>query len=306
MKDSPYFKQAQLMLRTIPHVAAEERFALKGGTAINLFVRDMPRLSVDIDLTYVPVDEPRDAALDNINDALVRIATVIEAAIPGTQVQESREPESQRVTKLVVVGAQSRIKIEPNPVIRGSVFPTEERDLTPQAEDIFELSATARTVSIADLYGGKLCAALDRQHPRDLFDVKVLMENEGITDEIRKAFIVYLASHDRPINELLAPKQKNTRNVYNAEFVGMTEDATPYDELIATWERLVKTIHGELTEREKEFLLSLKMGEPDWSLLDIPGIDRLPAVQWKLQNIRRMRKEKHSEALRKLQAVLLK
>ena len=62
MNNSPYFKQAQLMLRVIPHVAAETCFALKGGTAINLFLRDMPRLSVDIDLTYLPL-EPRPLAV---------------------------------------------------------------------------------------------------------------------------------------------------------------------------------------------------------------------------------------------------
>jgi predicted nucleotidyltransferase component of viral defense system len=90
LKDSPYFKQAELMLKTIPHVAAETCFALKGGTAINLFVRDMPRLSVDIDLTYLPVDKPRDAALNKMSDALARIADAIKKAIAGTRVQETR------------------------------------------------------------------------------------------------------------------------------------------------------------------------------------------------------------------------
>jgi predicted nucleotidyltransferase component of viral defense system len=58
MKDSPYYKQVELMLKIIPLVAAERCFALKGGTAINLFVRDMPRFSVDIDLTYLAIVRP--------------------------------------------------------------------------------------------------------------------------------------------------------------------------------------------------------------------------------------------------------
>ena len=50
-----YRRQVQLLIRVLPSIAEEACFALKGGTAINLFVRDMPRLSVDIDLTYLPV-----------------------------------------------------------------------------------------------------------------------------------------------------------------------------------------------------------------------------------------------------------
>lgn len=144
------------MLRAIPPVAAEACFALKGGTAINLFVRDMPRLSVDIDLAYLPVDEPRDTALKKSSEALGRIAAAIKKTIPGARVQESRAQKSDRVTRLIVVRGQTRIKIEPNEVIRGSVFPVEERELTRRAEDIFKRSVTARTLSVADLYGGIL------------------------------------------------------------------------------------------------------------------------------------------------------
>jgi predicted nucleotidyltransferase component of viral defense system len=237
LKDSPYFKQAELMLKTIPHVAAETCFALKGGTAINLFVRDMPRVSVDIDLTYLRMDEPREAALKKMSDAIERIAGSIKRGIGGTRVQESRGQKPNRVTRLIVAVGPTRIKIEPNEVIRGVVYPVEERELTRRAEDLFELSVTARTLSLADLYGGKLCAALDRQHPRDLFDLKLLLQNEGITDKIRKAFVVYLASHDRPMHELLDPKPKNIRRIYENEFAGMTVDPVSYEDLIMAREK---------------------------------------------------------------------
>jgi predicted nucleotidyltransferase component of viral defense system len=248
LKDSPYFKQAELMLKTIPHVAAETCFALKGGTAINLFVRDMPRLSVDLDLTYLPVDEPpRDTALKRTSDALGRIAGAIKKAIVGTKVQATRAQNPDRLTRLTVSVGSTRIKIEPNEVIRGSVFAAEQRELTRRAEEMFELSVTAQTLSLADLYGGKLCAALDRQHPRDLFDVKLLLQNEGITDEIRKAFVVYLASHDRPMHELLGPKPKNIRRIYENEFAGMTVDPVSYENLIAARDTLIETLRKELT-----------------------------------------------------------
>ncbi len=304
MKDSPYFKQAQLMLRAIPHVAAETCFALKGGTAINLFVRDMPRLSVDIDLAYLPVDEPRETALKKSSEALGRIATAIKKTIAGTRVQESRAREPERVIRLIVSTGATRIKIEPNEVIRGSVFPAEERQLTRRAEDLFELSVTAQTLSVADLYGGKLCAALDRQHPRDLFDVAVLLKNEGITDEVRKAFVVYLASHDRPIHELLDPIPKDVRRIYDNEFAGMPIEELAYEDLIAARERAIEVLKKDLTDYEKTFLVSVKSGQPNWSVLGIKGIENLPAIKWKLANIRKIGAKKRAELLEKLKRTL--
>ena len=291
------------MLQTIPHVAAETGFALKGGTAINLFVRDMPRLSVDIDLAYLPVEEPRETALNKISDALRRIAVAIKRAIPGVKIQESQGQEPHRITKLVVATGQTRIKIEPNEVIRGSVFPPEERELTPRAEHMFERSVTAWVLSIPDLYGGKICAALDRQHPRDLFDVKVLLEKEGMTDKIRKAFVVYLASHDRPMSELLDPNRKDIRQIYESEFAGMTIDSVSYEDLLKARENLIETLRKELSNDEKAFLISLKEGQPKWSLIGIEGIENLPAVQWKLMNIQSMNRKKHAGALEKLKQV---
>jgi len=169
---------------------------------------------------------------------------------------------------------------------------------------MFELSVSARTLSVADLYGGKLCAALDRQHPRDLFDVKVLLENEGITDDIRKAFIVYLVSHDRPINELLDPTRKDIRQIYESDFVGMTVEEIEYADLIAAREALIETLKKELTDDEKAFLISLKEGRPRWNLMGLEGIEKLPAIQWKLMNIQKMNKMKHAESLEKLKRKL--
>jgi predicted nucleotidyltransferase component of viral defense system len=277
---------------------------LKGGTAINLFVRDMPRLSVDIDLTYLPVDEPRETALKKSSEALGRITAAIKKAIPGARVQESRAREPERVIRLLVSTGSTRIKIEPNEVMRGSVFPAEERDLTRRAEDLFELAVTARILSLADLYGGKICAALDRQHPRDLFDVKILLENEGVTDEIRRAFVVYLASHDRPIHELLDPKRKDVRRIYEQEFAGMPIEEIAYKDLTAARETLVETLKKDLTDDEKTFLISIKSGEPNWGVMGIKGIEKLPAIQWKLANIQKIAVKKQKELLEKLKQVL--
>ncbi len=264
----------------------------------------MPRLSVDIDLAYLPVDEPRETALKKSSEALGRIATAIKKTIAGTRVQESRAREPERVIRLIVSTGATRIKIEPNEVIRGSVFPAEERQLTRRAEDLFELSVTAQTLSVADLYGGKLCAALDRQHPRDLFDVAVLLKNEGITDEVRKAFVVYLASHDRPIHELLDPIPKDVRRIYDNEFAGMPIEELAYEDLIAARERAIEVLKKDLTDDEKTFLVSVKSGQPNWSVLGIKGIENLPAIKWKLANIRKIGAKKRAELLEKLKRTL--
>jgi hypothetical protein len=166
------------------------------------------------------------------------------------------------------------------------------------------MSATANILSVADLYGGKLCAALDRQHPRDLFDVKILMENEGITDEIRTAFVIYLSSNSRPMSELLVPNLKDFRQVFEQEFAGMTDAEVGYEELVAVRERLVETIRNTMTEGEKQFLVSIKQGQPHWDLIPVTGIEHLPAIQWKLVNIRKMDKMKQIESLTKLEAAL--
>lgn len=304
MKFSRFYAQAKLMIRCIPAVAQETCFALKGGTAINLFVRDMPRLSVDIDLTYLPL-EPREEALPNISAALQRIAERIKRTIPGAKVQETRTKGAElRIMKLVAAFDGQTVTIEPNEVLRGVVFPSEQRPLVTKAETIFEVAARMSIVSLSDLYGGKLCAALDRQHPRDIFDIKLLLENEGITDNIRKAFVVYLASHDRPIHELIEPTRKDIAKIYESDFRDMTEEPVSLEELLKTRDRFITKLKKELTKDEKNFLISLKRGEPDWSLLEVSNIEKLPALQWKLMNIKKMKAEKRAEQLEKLKKKL--
>jgi predicted nucleotidyltransferase component of viral defense system len=210
-----YRKQVALLLDVLPVVKQIDCFALKGGTALNLFIRDMPRLSVDIDLAYLPV-EPREAFLSNFNNAMQTLAGNLEAADFNVI---KRYDKHNLLVKLDVANDAVNIKIEPNTVLRGSVFPTELQGLSEKVQETFLQQQKVRLLSFADLYAGKICAALDRQHPRDLFDVKLLLENEGITDDIRQAFVIYLACSPRPMSELLAPNELDVRDIYNKEFV---------------------------------------------------------------------------------------
>ncbi len=301
MKKSPFYAQAALMLKCIPAIAEESCFAMKGGTAINMFIQSMPRLSVDIDLTYVPIED-RDTSLAKLTEALERISKKIEKSVPTSKVNKTKR--DGRIIKLIVSTHEAKIKIEPNEVLRGTTAPAISMDLVKAAEDLFEMSVSMPIVPMADLYGGKICAALDRQHPRDLFDIKMLLDDDGFNEEVRKGFIVFLASHDRPMHELLNPNLKNLSEIYNKEFKDMTEEIVPLDELYKARENLIQKIRKSLTNEEKEFLLSLKSAQPKWSLLELPNIEKMSGIQWKLMNIKKMSAEKRTEQIEKLEKVL--
>ncbi len=303
MKDTIFFKQAELLLRILPLIYKEEVLALKGGTAINFFVRDLPRLSVDIDLTYLPVNE-RSFALDEIRRILLKISEGIKKRISGTEVTPKKILGTDVIKGLIVDRSGVTVKIEPNLVLRGNVYPPEIKILSKKAQDLFELSLQCRILSSYDLYAGKICAALDRQHPRDLFDVHLLLENEGIKTELRKAFIVYLISHPRPMVEILNPQKIDIRSIFEKEFKGMIAQSITLEELETTRDKLVATLREELTPNERQFIVSMKQGQPLWDLLEIEGIEDLPAVKWKLLNILNMDPIKHKKAIHKLRDYL--
>jgi predicted nucleotidyltransferase component of viral defense system len=297
-----YGRQVALLIRIIPLVAQEDEFALKGGTAINLFVRDMPRLSVDIDLTYLPVS-PRTASLAQIDAAMKRIAGRVTASVPGAHVTETVLRPEGAVTKLVVRAAGVQTKIEVTPVLRGCVYEPEVRPVSPAVEDAFGF-AEIRVVSFADLYGGKIVAALDRQHPRDLFDVRDLLANEGIDDALRRAFIVYLLSHDRPMSEVLAPTRKDIAGEFARGFQGMTVQPVGLEELIAAREALIAAVVGDMPEAHRRFLISFERGEPDWPLLSVDGAADLPAVRWRQQNLDRLSPEARAALVARLEEAI--
>lgn len=296
-----YRKQVDLLLRTLPHVAEEKEVALKGGTAINLFIRNLPRLSVDIDLTFVPV-LPRPDSIKAVNAGMSRVATRIRENIGGAQVHESKSAEGI-ITKLIVRAGGVQIKIEINPVIRGCVYEPVTMSVAEKVEDAFGF-AEIQVVSFADLYAGKIVAAFDRQHPRDLFDVRDLLANEGVDDDLRRAFIVYLLSHDRPMSEVLKPTLKDITEEYGRGFEGMTESPVPLDDLLAARGAILKTIVTDMPAAHRTFLLSFERGEPDWSLLGVPGAPDLPAVKWRQIHLDKLTAEKRAALVAQLEAAL--
>lgn len=296
-----YEKQVRLLLQVLPALSITDDFALKGGTAINLFVRDFPRLSVDIDLAYLPI-KSRDASLEEITQNMKLIASELNKRISEVQIHAQRSGGT--LSKLIIREGDAQVKLEVNTVVRGAMFGTVELELSQTLQNEFQLFTAVNALSFEDLYGGKLCAALDRQHPRDLYDVWVLLQNEGITDDVRTAFIGYLISHSRPMNELLNPNTLPIEELYHKEFSGMTNDGSILPELQEVQHSLSKQILRGLTEDEKEFLISFKKGTPTWERIALPGLKDMPAVRWKLINLSKMDKQKYLTAIRKLEKVL--
>lgn len=296
-----YEKQVKLLLDVLPSLNKADMFALKGGTAINFFIQDFPRLSVDIDLTYLPMND-RDAALKGISNGIDVLSKDIKQRLPGSNI--TPQSSGGTVSKLVIWKDNAQIKLEVNTVLRGSIYEPVEMELSSRLQNEFERFVAVQVLSKSDLYGGKLCAALDRQHPRDLFDVKILLETDGITDEIKTAFLGYLISHSRPMNEILNPNRIGLEEIYRKEFAGMTEETDILEVLKEVQAQLPSLIAKKLTVSDREFLLSFKRGEPNWDLISIPHLKELPGVQWKLLNIKKMDKVKHQEAFRKLEEYL--
>ncbi len=288
-------QQVDLLIRVLPSVAEENVFALKGGTAINLFVRDLPRLSVDIDLTYLPV-KAREESLADIDAALDRISKSISEAVPQTKVVPSRLHNEGIVTRLVVRTPETQIKVEVTPVARGCVFEPRVMQVAPSVEDQFGYAET-QVVSFDDLYAGKIVAALDRQHPRDLFDVRDLLRKEGISTSLRQAFLAYIVSHNRPAIEVLAPTRKDIRSDFEENFSGMTTELVELEELVATREEMIEAIVAQMPDEHRAFLVGVERGEIDWNLSGLTDAANLPAVRWKLTNLDRLEaKRRHRQA----------
>ena len=299
-----YLNQADLLLQVIPHIATEKTLALKGGTAINLFLRKMPRLSVDIDLTYLPFDN-RETALTNISGSLGKIRERIMKSIPGTNV--SNHTVEGNDIKLLVQSKNAQIKIEVNTTTRGHLHPVKLLQVNDEVQDRFKKFAAIQVVSDAELYGGKICAALDRQHPRDLFDVYLLFQESGYNEDVKNGFIQALVSHMRTMNEVLEPHLLDQRSAFERQFQGMTDTAFTYEDFEATRENLINIVNSSLSEKDRSFLLTFKRGDPDWDLFPVAGLKDMPAVQWKLMNIQNLKKsnpDKHTELIHKLESLL--
>lgn len=283
-KHEEYSRQVKLLLHIMPLIYRIDDFAVHGGTAINLFHRNMPRYSVDIDLTYIPL-AGREESLEAINRHLSELKTHIERSIPGIRV--THKPD---VWKLMCLHEGVIVKIEVNGTKRGLLGATETKTLCQAAVDEFQRTTKCRTVSFTQLYGGKISAALSRQHPRDLFDCKYLMEDTPF-ELVREGLLFCLAGSDKPIAESLMPNNVDQRDALDKQFAGMTDIPFSYEQYEQTRQQLHQYVMDGLSINDRQFLLSFEQGNPDWSLCAAGNMSKYPSVQWKLLNLAKLKNQ---------------
>ncbi len=279
--NNAYKQKVELLLRIMPIVAGESCFAIHGGTAINLFVDNLRRLSVDIDLTYVPLED-RTTSLHHINEALLRITKKVQKTLKGVRI--TPRPD---ISKLICEYHGCQVKIEVNRTKRGIVGgETQTLELCEKAQEMFGVEVDAHIVPLTQLYGGKIAAALSRQHPRDLFDVKYMPIH--ITD-VKYGLIFCLLGSDRPIYESFAPHLLDRKEAMENQFNGMSDTPFPYEDFEETRAKLVADVNNMMTTKDKEFLVSFEMSEPNWELSDFKEFADYPSVKWKLQNLQKLK-----------------
>lgn len=281
-----YLDTARLLLAIAPAVFQPPRFAMKGGSALNLFIQDMPRLSVDIDIVFTDHTLDREAALRAISTDLIAVKSSISAMGYRASLPTTRSGDD---VKLLVHGSGSRVKVEVNFVFRGTVLPIVSRSLTDSAQDLFTTDVVVPVLDTAELYGSKLVAAMDRQHPRDIFDVMKMAERFGWQPAFIDCFVAYLAGHNRPVHEVLFPRKLALEPAFTREFAGMTREPVALGVLEKTQRQLMTELPHALTASHREFLLSLVRAEPAWELMPFEHLQQLPAMQWKLLNLRKLK-----------------
>ena len=296
-----YKKQVALLIRIIPSVYRIQDFAVHGGTAINLFYKNMPRYSVDIDITYIPIQD-RDKSLKAINAHLVELKQMIEKSIPDIRV--THKPD---VWKLLCIKDGATVKIEVNGTKRGIIGATEDKSLCVKAQAEFSMGCQARVVSFTQLYGGEISAALNRQHPRDLFDYKYMPLDSLL--QAKDGLMFCLLGSDKPILESLQPSRVDQTEALRNQFDGMTDVPFSYEDYEATRKELIEKVNQILTKEDKEFLVSFEQGKPEWNKCCTGDLSEYPSIKWKLQNILKLKEtnpKKYNTGVEKLREYFFK
>jgi hypothetical protein len=285
--DKAYIGVVRLLLESAPAIFETPCFAMKGGTAINLFVENMPRLSVDIDVVYTDHEASRDEALKSISKGLEAVQKRLAKAGLGSEVSATRDGDE---IKLFIRRGENSVKVEVNHVFRGTLLPVETRRLDAEAGRLFTTELSVPILAVPELYGSKLAAAMDRQHPRDFFDVHGLFQRGGLSPEVVECFVCYLAGHNRPVHEVLFSRDLDMAPAFANEFAGMARNPIPLAELQQVRRKLKSELPAALTPDHRRFLLGLVAHEPDWGLMKFAHLPQLPAIRWKLQNLAKLKK----------------
>ncbi len=271
-------------------------FALKGGTALNLYGLNMPRLSLDVDLVFLPEVKAEEASWLQ-GEALFQFQKLIEQRLPDAEVM-SRLDSAQNINALVVRLRRIETAVELVPTTRGHLYPLEKKNLCALGRIYWHHPLPAQLVSWAEVCAGKFMARLERQKARDLMDCDNILKLGPIDDQIRLAFLVEILGRGMPTVRM------NSQNLVETIWFPLspadlwTGEPRPVDRV--DWSSLTRLVAKPMLRSEldsvqdvlrqellvkmpayhKDFLLMWVRGTPHWSLLDYPRLEDRPILQY--------------------------
>lgn len=273
----------------------KENLALKGGTAINLTIFNLPRLSVDIDMDYL---------INNSREEMLEHRKLINNAINGymgfqgyTKNEKTKNPHSLDSWVYDYIGAsgnRDNIKIEINYSLRAHILPAEERPIITKH---FSSEYKVKTLAPIEIYGSKINALLSRAAARDLYDVKNMIcfgrFNQSEEELLRKAIVFYAAVSAKAINKTFNTKAIDsiTKQKIKTDLLPVIKRKDDFELEMA--KKIVKEYIADLmvlTKDEKEFLYKFENGDylPELIFEDGKILARIkdhPMALWKTKEL---------------------
>lgn len=269
----------------------KDSLALKGGTAINLTIFNLPRLSVDIDMDYM-INNSREEMLENrevINSTIERFM-FSQGYTKNPKTKNPHSLDSWIYDFMGVSGNRDNIKIEINYSLRSHVLEAEER---PIITEHFSSEYKVKSLAPLEIYGSKLNALLSRAAARDLYDVRNMIRfglfDESEEEMLKKCVIFYAAISAKEINKSFDTKAIDsiTKRKIKTDLLPVIKRKDDFE--LESSKKLVKEYISDLmmlTKEEKKFLDRFEYGEyiPELLFNDKVIIDRIknhPMALWK-------------------------
>ena len=183
------------------------------------------------------------------------------------------------------------VKVEINKIGRGTLLPPVSMTLCEKAADFFDCDLTLPLLAPEEIYAGKFMAALSRQHPRDLYDVREFFRHKEITPLLADCFVAYLLMGKEPLHEALFSPDNLEKTSFTKNTEGMLLSPCSWDDLLPVRHQLQFALIESITEKHKQFLLSFVNASPDFSLMPFPHLKDMPSVKWKLKNLRKLKSQ---------------
>ena len=305
MSDSAQARsQMQLLVDLMPYVS--EDFAPKGGTAINMFCRDLPRYSVDMDLVYLPRTD-RLTAVRSMRGLLEQMRRAAQNGLRGVTTSQVRGGKDATAGLLWVEVRRGEVsvKIETPVSARQTLHAPSILNAVPAAESEFG-PARMKVVSFDEMYAGKVGASLGRRQLRDMFDIFHLLENEGLTEDLFRSFLAYAVADGRPPHMILSRAWHARKLPEQKRWQELMRTTLPMDRLLAANAELRQQCENRITPQVRQFLIDVHDGAADPGVIGIPEASTWPAFLWRMRQralFKAKKPHEHARQRREIEAI---